>query len=151
MVAGLQRFLTVMWNSWTNPNKLEMSYYDNPGSPRDFIRWCLILTAVWLLNGVTLIYWVYPSLDGPREFRSTLTEQITATDNPAEQQRLNLRLLQMVENRVAALQTLQRRVIILAGGVLVTGTMILWVLVRLQRSLRRTYELRSFADLESPQ
>ena len=128
-----------------------MKASDAPGTPPDVIRWCIIIAAVWMLNGATLIYWTYSSLRRPLAVGGTLIERITATDDQAKQQEFNLRLVRAVDNRVAAVKSLQRRVIIFAGGVLATGAFTIWVLVRLQRSLRHyvTYEVRSIDELES--
>lgn len=124
---------------------------DDSDTPPKVIRWCIIITAVWLINGASLIYWSYSSLRRPLDLGGTLTEQITATDDQAKQRQFNLLLLRAVDNRIAAVKSLQRRVIFLAGGVIATGAITIWVLLRLQRSLHRyvTYEVRSIADLES--
>lgn len=122
-----------------------MKSSDTPGTPPDVIRWCIIITAIWMLNGATLIYWTYSSLRRPLGVGGTLIEGITATDDQAKQQEFNLRLVRAVDNRIAAVKSLQRRVIFFAGGAIATGAFTIWVLVRLQLSLRHyvTYELRS--------
>lgn len=120
-------------------------------TPPDAIRWCIIITALWILNGATLIYWTYSSLRKPLAVGGTLIERIAATDDQAKQQEFNLRMAQAIDNRVAAAKSLQHRVIFLTGGVMLTGGLHIWFLIGLRRSLRHhvSYELRSIAELDS--
>lgn len=112
-------------------------------SPRNVIRWCIIVTAIWMLNGATLILSTYSSLRKPLDVGGRLTERITATTDPAAQQELNLLMVKVVDNRIAAIKSLQRRVIIFASGAIATGAFTIWFLVDLRRALRPvvTYEL----------
>lgn len=112
-------------------------------SPHNVIRWCIIVTAIWMLNGASLIYLTYSSLRKPLDVGGRLTERITATTDPATQQELNLLMVKVVDNRIAAIKSLQRRVIFFASSAIATGAFMIWFLVDLRRALRPviTYEL----------
>lgn len=123
---------------------------DQSGSPPNVIRQAIIGCILWIISGLTLIYTTYSSVRRPHDFGGTLTERITATDDQAKQQQFNVLLLRAVDNRVAAVKALQRRVIIFAAGTVAFGALTACFLVRVYRSLRRevTYEI-VYAD-DSP-
>ena len=123
---------------------------DESGNPKNVIRSCIVVCIILLISGITLIYTTYSSLRRPLDFGGALTDRITATDDQAKQQQFNILLLRAVDNRIAAVKALQRRVIFFTGGVVAFGTLTAWFLVRVHRSLRRdvTYEI-GYAE-ESP-
>ncbi|MEO5915780.1 MAG: hypothetical protein ABIS50_16210 [Luteolibacter sp.] len=128
-----------------------MKSSDESGSPTHLIRWCIILTALWMLNAATLVYSIYPAGKQPVDSGDSLAARITSTEDTAKQREINLGLLKVIDLRTARTESLKHRVIFLSGGVIVTGAMMVGFLMRLHRSVRRRmeYDLRSIADLES--
>jgi hypothetical protein len=120
-----------------------MNSPDKSGSPPNIIRWAIIGCIAWIISGLTLIVTTYSSLRRPLDLGGTLTERITSTEDQAKQQQFNVLLLRVIDNRIAAVKALQRRVIFFATGTVAVGVLTAWFLFRVYRSLRRdvTYEM----------
>ena len=114
-----------------------MKSSDQSNSLPRVIRSAIICCIVWILCGLTLIYTTASAVRRPHDFAGTLTERITSTEDQARQQQFNVLLLRAVDNRIAAVKDLQRRVIFFASGVVALGVLTAWFLVRVYRSLRR--------------
>lgn len=113
-----------------------MNPSDDSGSPPNVIRWAIIGCIVWVISGLTLILTTCSLVRRPHDL-GALTERITATEDQAKQQQFNALLVRAVDNRIAAVKALQRRVIFFASGTVAFGVLTAWFLVRVQRSLRR--------------
>ena len=127
-----------------------MKTTEESGSPSNVIRWAIIGCIAWIISGLALIFTTYSSLRRPVDFGGALTEHITATEDQAKQQQFNTLLLSAVDNRIAAVKALQRRVVVFAIGTVASGVLTAWFLVRVYRRLRPgvTFEI-AYAD-DSP-
>lgn len=101
------------------------------------LRWCIIANAIWIVGFAGFVWLTYSSAQRHLRFAETWTPKITSANDLDTQRQLSLSLLNAVDNRIAAVQVLRRRIVAFGALVAALGAFNFLFLLRLHRSLRR--------------